>query len=136
MSAQELQTLLLDGWKREVIRVSIADCDEKLICQLLCCEKPAQYGHLGGPDGARCIIICDADSLQHMEDRPQFSVIPPDPVIRQFIIWSCQSCRGGNAEARFWLHGYAAVALERNGVIESLPQSITPDSFTTTVSLM
>jgi len=44
MSAQELQTLLLDGWKREVIRVSIADCDEKLICQLLCCEKPAQYG--------------------------------------------------------------------------------------------
>jgi hypothetical protein len=74
------------------------------------------------PDDRKWAIICDAESDQHVPDRPQFSLVPSE-FYRQFIR---ASCFPRNPEGRFWLHGYALVALTRDGIIESLPEHITP----------
>jgi hypothetical protein len=41
-----LEALLIDGWKREILRITL-DNDQELICQLLRCEQLAQYDILG-----------------------------------------------------------------------------------------
>jgi hypothetical protein len=67
-------------------------------------------------------------------DRPQFSLIPSEPY-RSCIIWCCQFCPPGNPTGRFWLHGQALVALNRDEKIESLPERISPARFMETTQL-
>jgi hypothetical protein len=116
----------MDGSARH-LRISL-DNDPELMCRLLRCERLAQYDIWDQPDDTRWTIICDADSDKHLSDRPQISLVP-GPVYRECVIWSCRDCPPGNAEGRWWIHGYALVVLTRDGVIESLPEDVWAKSF-------
>jgi hypothetical protein len=71
MSAQKLQTLLIDPFRREIVPLELINPDEDLLRKVLRCDALERYIIAEFEDGLQWELCCDQDSLAKLGVRPQ-----------------------------------------------------------------
>jgi hypothetical protein len=124
MSAQKLEALLIDPFRREIVRIELIDPNETLLTKLLRCEAIARYIIAESEDGFQWELCCDRDSLAKLDTHPQWSFIPAAEYLQVFV---------PTPDHRVWIQGYGLVWGFKDGKECSFPENVGVESFASTV---